>query len=169
MMEGAMTTAWCHGIGELIKEAAATSKRNDWRSRIDLQDIHKRTEEAQFAAAMNFAALNGWQVSRKGFWISRLAGIENPDEDEEYNFDWAWDHRLFDHPVYFLSGRKPIAIVGQPYDTSVKDATADAKRLGLALHTPPRLRRSWWYPGRTRFYCFTRPETSVRFLPEQLA
>jgi hypothetical protein len=28
---------------------------------------------------------------------------------------------------------------------------------------------AWADVGRTRFYCFTRPGTAVRFLPEQLA
>jgi hypothetical protein len=37
------------------------------------------------------------------------------------------------------------------------------------LHVPPNLTASWWNPGSTRFFCFTRPEiTAVQFLPEQM-
>lgn len=61
------------------------------------------------------------------------------------------------------------AIVGQPYGhTSADTARAAAIKIGLALHVPSNINASWWYPGSTRFFCFTRPEIErVCFLPEQ--
>jgi hypothetical protein len=85
-------------------------------------------------------------------------------------WDSGWKHELFDHAVYFremLSPYRPVAIVGQPYDTSEAKAHAMATEIGLVLHVPPNLTASWWYPGDTRFFVFTRPNTNVSFLPDQ--
>jgi hypothetical protein len=79
-------------------------------------------------------------------------------------------HHLFDHGLYFRCPNRPyrpVAIVGEPYDTSPGAASRGAARLGLELHIPHNLTASWHYPGWTRFFCFTRPGTAVRFLPEQ--
>ena len=64
---------------------------------------------------------------------------------------------------------RTAAIVGQPYNTKPDEARAVAAEINLALHVPPNLTASWWYPGWTRFLCFTRPAVArVQFLPEQL-
>ena len=71
-----------------------------------------------------------------------------------------------DHGIY-----RAAAIVGQPCDTNtaIADARAIAAKIGLTLHVPPNLTASWWYPGSTRFFVFTRPEIDrVHFLPEQM-
>jgi hypothetical protein len=76
------------------------------------------------------------------------------------------------HPLFFREIARPYrtaAIVGQPYHTDTADARTVAAKIGLVLHVPPKETASWWYPGWTRFFCFTRPEAAcVQFLPEQL-
>jgi len=77
---------------------------------------------------------------------------------------------LFDHAVFFRELERPYraaAIVGQPYNTSLEDAAKFADKIGLKVSTPPNLTASWWNPGSTRFFCFTRPGPQVRFLPDQ--
>ena len=79
-------------------------------------------------------------------------------------------HDLFDHPVYFRETRspyRPVAIVGQPYKTDVISARVTAMQIGLDLHVAPKRTASWWLPGSTAFFCFTRLEEIVRFLPDQ--
>jgi hypothetical protein len=78
---------------------------------------------------------------------------------------------VFDHPVFFRELARPYraaAIVGQPYGTDLETASQLATELGLAVHTPPDLTASWWFPGHARLFVFTRPELgSVQFLPDQ--
>ena len=58
-------------------------------------------------------------------------------------------------------------MIGQPYNTSEDEARSIALKLRLELHAPPLITASWWFPGWTRFFCCTRPGTSVSFLPDQ--
>jgi hypothetical protein len=77
---------------------------------------------------------------------------------------------LFDHAVFFRELERPYratAIVGQPYNTTLADAIEFADKVGLKVFAPPNLTASWWNPGSTRFFCFTRPSSEVRFLPDQ--
>jgi hypothetical protein len=77
---------------------------------------------------------------------------------------------LFDHCLFFRNPQRPyrpVAIVSEPYTVVPELERPRAEELGLVLHVPPKLTASWHYPGLTRFFCFTRPGTHVRFLEEQ--
>jgi hypothetical protein len=135
--------------------------------RIRAKQMAAREDELQRQAAKEFAALNGWRFTERGFSPETLArgGTHSA-------LNWGYDLELFDHPVFFREIARPYrtaAIVGQPYGTEPDEARAIAAKIGLALHVPPNARASWWCPGWGQFFCFTRPEiSSVQFLPEQL-
>jgi hypothetical protein len=135
--------------------------------RIQAKQMAARKNELRRQAAQEFAALNGWRLTERGFSPETLArgGTHS-------GLDWGYDLDLLDHPVFFREIVRPYrtaAIVGQPYDTKSDEARAIAAKIGLALHVPPKATASWWYPGWARFFCFTRREiASVQFLPEQL-
>ena len=74
---------------------------------------------------------------------------------------------MFDHGRYFREKNPPyrtVAIVGQPYNTSLEEAQKFAEKVGLAVTAPAEITQSWHFPGFTRFFCFTRPGVSVRLL-----
>lgn len=120
-------------------------------------------------AAHAFAALNGWRVTSVFPVKTLVRGGIHAARNEPHWLDHDYD--LFDHPIYFREAQRPYrtaAIVGQPYGTSPEDACSRAFDLSLETHDAPNLTASWWFPGQTRFYCFTRPGTQVWFLPEQI-
>jgi hypothetical protein len=132
------------------------------------------TRSLQQRAAREFAVLNGWRLRH---WLTARTLIDgrahNRPDDWQHGVGGFLEHQ-FDHRVSFREAARPysaVAIVGQPYHETttgeierVAKAAADA---GLELHMPPNLLASWHYPGRTCFFCFTRPGVKVRFLPEQ--
>lgn len=135
-------------------------------------EIHRQEAVLRKQAAEEFAALNGWRHTEMIFSNKTLIrGGVHATEGE-----WRWEVgplNLFDHPVFFREipqPYRPVAIVGQPYDSAinVNQATRLAHSLGLELHTPPNSVASWWYPGSTRFFCLTRPGVTVRFLLDQI-
>ena len=145
------------------KEGNGDDKRLYWK----LRRLQDREDELRQQAALDFAKLNGWKFSWAEFAPTMLA--RDSTRRGDYG-DSGWRRELFDHPVYFCSPRRPyrpVAIVGQPYNTGVAEARDKARQLGLELHVPPAPTASWWYPSATRFFCFTRPGTAVQFLPEQ--
>jgi hypothetical protein len=126
-------------------------------------------------AAAAFAELNGWRAAKHDFALSVLArgGVHNCWRGFHYEgADTISPHWALDHAVHFRELAPPYrsaAIVGQPYATPVESVQRLAAELGLVLHVPPNLSASWWNPGWTFFFVFTRPGTPVRFLPEQSA
>jgi hypothetical protein len=135
----------------------------------ELDRLGRLRNELQQRAAIDFAKLNGWKYSKASFAPSMLARGSTQRKMREA-WDEGWVHELFDHPVYFRETRspyRPVAIVGQPYKTDVISARVTAMQIGLDLHVPPKRTASWWLPGSTAFFCFTRPEQIVRFLPDQ--
>jgi hypothetical protein len=93
--------------------------------------------------------------------LSGRAKILMDDED--------FPHPLFDHAEFFTQGRRPAAIVAHVYDDEViEDATAFARQHGIAVQQPPQALASWYYPGQTTLLCYTRANTRVNWLPEQL-
>jgi hypothetical protein len=130
--------------------------------------LHLGQEELQRSAAKAFAALNGWRWSDRQFSVKTLA--RGGAYDHGYYYDALFVHDFFDHPVFFRELERPYraaAIVGQPYSTELADAIKFAEKVGLKVFAPPNLTASWWNPGSTRFFCFTRPRPEVRFLPDQ--
>jgi hypothetical protein len=141
----------------------------EWRrlqSQIHL--LHLELERLQLNAAKAFAALNGWRWTEREFLVKTLA--RGGAHDHGYYYDALFVHDFFDHPVFFRELTRPYrsaAIVGQPYNTELAAAIEFADRVGLKVSAPPNLTASWWNPGSTRFFCFTRPGPEVRFLPDQ--
>jgi hypothetical protein len=163
---------YCKEIATTMAEARALWEqirkgKKHLRFRRDLLINHEH--DLRQRAAQDFAKLNGWKYSKTSFAPAQLARGSTQRKRHEA-WDEGWVHDLFDHPVYFrepLWPYQPIAIVGQPYDTTVEEARITASRLGLDLHAPPIRTASWWYPGWTAFFCCTRHGTTVRFLPDQ--
>jgi hypothetical protein len=170
-------TAYCIAIAALFAEgykvprATADTDRSE-RRRIEAMhaDIHRQMRELQQQAAGAFAELNGWLLTERIFSIKTLIRGGTHAARGEWPI-YLDPHCLLDHGVYFRETSKPyrpVAIVGQPYDTSVEKGTELAHSLGLELHAPPNFTASWWYPNHARFFCLTRPGVVVRFLPDQL-
>jgi hypothetical protein len=183
---GAMTEA--HKLDDAVEayRKASGRDREYYRLRGRAQQMIAQERELRRQAAQEFAALNGWRWSERHFLARTLARGGTHEGINDGGGSWGmggrrdetidgWtSHHLFDHPVFFREIARPYrtaAIVGQPYNTDIADARANAARIGggLMLHVPPNLTASWWNPGSTRFFCFTRPEiTAVQFLPEQM-
>jgi hypothetical protein len=124
--------------------------RSLWRARLNLQEF----------AALKFAKLNGWKIS-KDFSPEdigkvsrrpcRCLGVDVPD-----------------HPLFFLDREKRCAaIVGQPYTDYYYETFA--LRYDLALHVPNYPKASIHYPDGCFFVVFTAPGRSIQWLPEQVA
>lgn len=159
------------GEGYRVPRATPDTDRNE-RRRIELMHvgIHRRMRELQERAAKDFAAINGWRYTERRFSVKTLArgGVHAVRGEDPYLID---PFELLDHDVFFRETSRPyrpVAVVGQPYDTSVDEGVKIARSLGLELHAPPNFVASWWYPGHARFFCLTRPGVVVRFLPDQL-
>jgi hypothetical protein len=140
--------------------------KNAGRSRL-LEFEH---EAAKQAAEKAFAGLNGWRPTRRG---SDRFDIRSEDGTPAW---WA-ALRLFDHQCFFVWAREPrrtAAVLTQPYGPDPAKLPRVFGKLGgkdkveLVWHAPPVIDASFHYPGATRFYILTRPETpAVKWLPEQ--
>jgi hypothetical protein len=132
-------------------------------------EAHRRTSDLQMRAAAAFARLNGWSHSRSSFSEGMLA--RNSSQSKRWEMPCPQTLELFDHAAYFRETRapyRPVAMVGQPYNTDPVRAGRIAGHHGLEVHAPPVVTASWWLPGSTAFFCCTRPGTPVAFLPDQL-
>ena len=143
------------------------------RESTPISDIRKATESdrrekdrLRKAALEAFAKLNGWEVS-KGFTFSQLARRSNSRRRDEYCLVTP----ITDHARFLRDGRIPVAIVGQPYapwSNAVQEEIAELNKGGqLKVHAAPALYASFYFPGHAAFFVITRPETRVRWLPEQ--
>jgi hypothetical protein len=154
---------------ETVSTLRTRARNSERQLRGELHITEKRECDLRRRAALRFAEINGWKYSTKEFAPAVLArGGAYRRKDEAWYAGWV--HDLFDHPVYFREARppyRPVAIVGQPYNTDVASARIVAARIGLDLHAPPSSTASWWLPGETAFFCCTRPGMTVAFLPEQ--
>src|SRR5262249_24853729 len=116
------------------------------------------------ACAAAFGEVNGWALTRE-FALCRLCS----SRCHRHCGGWIVDHALFYRDA---CTRRNVAIVNQPY-LSRQEAAADLSAAtwaarGLRCHVPPNAFASFWYPGWTAFIVITRPEVTVRWLPEQL-
>jgi len=168
---GNMMTNYCAAIDALLTKQNKIGPAKAGADRADIWRIMAKfsheLQELRKQAAEKFAALNGWRFTEQDFLVEAL--IRGSEFEQ-----WSTLPRypVFDHDVFFREitpPYRPVAIVGQPYSgTTVNKGIELAHSLGLELHTPPNSVASWWYPGWTRFFCLTRPNTEVRFLPDQL-
>jgi hypothetical protein len=118
----------------------------------------------QEAAAKQFAALNGWEVSARGF---------NPENigDWSHRIHFISDKTIWDHCLYFRErGRKKCAaIVAQPYDHfNEAYAQSVARKYNIECHVPPFPTASIYYPGSCAFCVYTEPGHLIQWLPEQM-
>jgi hypothetical protein len=123
-------------------------------------------------AARAFASLNGWSWTERAFSFRQLAGLGRKHSDDLMpacrRGDQDPDHVL-DHLYWFKQNGKPVAIITMPYHTELADAEKLVQGYGLVVATPPIRESGWHLPGRngTHCYAFMRPETCVKWLPEQ--
>jgi hypothetical protein len=123
-------------------------------------------------AARAFASLNGWSQTTKAFSFLQLAGLGRKRSDDVMPVCWRGDQdpaHVLDHVLWFKQNGKPVAIITMPYHNKIADAERLAANYGLVVAAPPLRESGWHLPGRngTRCYAFVRPETSVKWLPEQ--
>jgi hypothetical protein len=141
-------TDYCSAIAAVMTESrkipsptAGMDDRECGRISIQRKILHRQVKELQTQAAKEFAVLNGWRYSERGFATKTLARGGTHETREE----WLWRSNplyLLDHGIYFRETSqpyRPVAIVGQPYEsaTSVAKGIELAHSLGLELHAPP--------------------------------
>jgi len=157
-----------HSLGAEIDARRKAIGRDGeyWRFLTGHKTLEHREHDLRRQAAEDFAALNGWRYTPARLQTLVRAGVHDshPRSPFDYEPDWiSVYHQLFDHPLFFREFARPYctaAIVGQPYDTSADTARAAATEIGLELHVPADINASWWYPGFTRFFWFTRGQRS---------
>lgn len=128
----------------------------------------EKTQEARFVACSAWAALNGWKRGR-GFTVDAL--VRNMPHGGKGFPGWLHGEEIdfFDHADWFRLPTNPyraVAICAHLYDSADK-ARAWAASRGLTMHMPPVPNASWYFPGACTMVCYTRPETTVLWLPEQ--
>src|SRR5262249_42192597 len=87
-----------------------------------------------------------------------------------------------EHALYYRDAtRRNVALVAQPYVTTptaghctgngdwLGKIKAKYAARGLCCHAPPQVCASFWFPGCTAFLVITKPDVTVRWLPEQIA
>jgi hypothetical protein len=160
------TFSYSAQIAASEQEAVAVSKKIPFPS-AQLDKIYHRQRALRAQAAKDFAALNNWQVSLTPFPLFALTPRHSVQPAiTNYRQILFGDHP----PVLFRENsppHQPVAIVGQPRHANPDAVRAVATKLGLKLHLPANITASWWHPGEAAFFCFTRPGTKVKFLPEQ--
>jgi hypothetical protein len=130
--------------------------------------------EAETQAIDAFCAINDWKLTDacRGFAVA-----ETPEQADIYPHGTAtiYDFCGFmDHRKHFKRHGRPVAIMSSPYDTEPDDLPALYGKLGgynkvaLKWSVPPARFASLYYPRWTSCYILTRPETEVRWLPEQM-
>ena len=111
-----------------------------------------------------FAFWNEMSLSWRGFDLAALAVHAVDGEIDEHH------SRGFEHVCCFRRGRRPVALLVEPYEPEVhiERLRALADELGLVLHTPPNMYASFHFPGWTGCLLFTRPDFGeVVWLEEQ--
>jgi hypothetical protein len=145
-------------------EDANDTERRRRKQAIDAQ--WKQLRCAQRTALEAFAELNGWRAAKTAFSPEQLVkGAPGS------RVGWTYDSSLFDHGEYLRAVEKPyrpVAIVAHLYGDNRDQTRAGALALRLIAHFPPFAKASWYYPGRCVVVCYTRPDTEVKWLPEQI-
>jgi hypothetical protein len=115
-----------------IDSANLAARRSEIR-KLPLSDRRAAGDAADRAhrAAVNaFAALNGWQATKRGFNCLDLLG--RSAMSDSLRARGARDCELLDHHIWFRLGRRYVAAVGQPY---LSDVDIAETRAGLARVT----------------------------------
>jgi hypothetical protein len=140
--------------------------------------LYRRAHDLKEQAAQAFADLNGWSwgkpQKRPYFEIEVLVrgGVHDPHRWIPYSIRQQGTHIIFDHVVYFREKKRPyraVAVVGQPYNTSLDKAEDFAESIALDVKAPRPITASFHYPGACRFFCFVRRGTAVQFLKTEFS
>jgi len=113
-----------------------------------------------------FAWWNEMKRTESGFSFVTLATGTAPKRADD-------SHSMpgMDHVQYFRRGRRPVAILTEPYDPEHYAAGLrdHVEGLGLIIHSPPNLYASLHFPGWTGSFLVTRPDFGrVLWLEDQL-
>ena len=102
--------------------------------------------------------MNGWQPSRKPFGIDAIGRGGSGNVSATYP--------LFDHALFFRSGRTNSAICGQPYVFDAPAWDRIAAKYRLEVSTPSRPEASFHLPGHCYFVMLHERTHAVQWLPE---
>lgn len=120
------------------------------------------TWEEHLARGRAFAAARGWTLARRRFTLAELAGGRRVNTYDRY----LWRAGI-DHDLHFRIGRRPVAILAQPYpgDPDMARLRESVARgdVPLRLETPPE--PSWWYRGWTEMVLIRRADPDAPPLP----
>jgi hypothetical protein len=137
-------------------QALATEIFDDWQRARESPALWVRDrpeiQGRQTSLASEFARCMGWTWARRYYTGEELRG-KRPR-------DWATPDLPphFDHPGGYRVGRRPAALVIQPYDVEAEaeaEMRAWAESRGLVFLLPDF--PSWWLPTRTALCVFAAP------------
>jgi hypothetical protein len=120
----------------------------------------KSVDALRKSAADAFAALNGWYQNH---WERRYC----PHDLSTAATRWCGNCVGIPHRLTFLDYKDDlIAIVGQYYhqDDELREL---GEHLSLRVRTPPSRFASIYHPGARTFCLITKPDTKIKWLPEQ--
>jgi hypothetical protein len=127
--------------------------------------LNEQLRNLQHKAVVAFAVDNDMKLSKTAFGISKL-GSFGPD------YHSRGSTKIFDHCIHLRQYGQNAAIICQPYSKTLEtifDAKRLAQSMGLVCWVPPQPWCSFHFPRWTLFFVFTKPNCSIRFLPEQIS
>ena len=105
--------------------------------------------------ATEFGAERGWTLSKKRFGLLALkrATAFSPIRNFADARADELPHCLFDHPYFYRTDRKAVAIAAHLYGVP-DNLPAFAAENGIHVEKPDFV--SWWYPGATKLVLYTK-------------
>jgi hypothetical protein len=139
-------------ISQLLAERSFTFAAMDAnlnpRTRTDAEAASAALAEARWRVAQEFGVPYAWRPTWRSFRLENLCGFHN--SRRHYREVRPQPHEFFDHPTYFRweRGRRPAAIVAQPYAPTFNLAKAEqfARENELVVHVA-NVFESWYSPG----------------------
>lgn len=140
-------------VSDAEVEAIAAAIRDRIKGRLVSDAEGRQVSADRRKLAEEFGRRHGWTWRQKDYGAQELFG----KQPLWHNRDLPPHH---DHGSGYRIGRKPVAIVSQPYRTD-ESARAEmqywAEERGLLALFPAF--PSWWYPGRTILCVFALPSS----------
>ena len=156
------------GLSARYRPRSLSSNQIDWlKQQCELISLYfKKSDRDADASARLFGKFNGWRPARTSWELNRLGIVKRRDWiDDCKSIEPA---KVFDHVVRYSMRGTPMCLISMPYERHIDAARRLAGLYGLQVLEPPRLFAGWWLPGRTHCFAFVRPDTSIRWLPEQM-